>query len=129
MRLIVTGILIAVAAPSVSEHRAGIRAPDGAVTSSGADQQAALRARRSITHPDSIRRWRDAAARDTTLVRAPAEFLVDMTAGPVVVEAVGRDSIRVEAQLSPRRGPIVASWGRALRIESDGVTPRVLRRR
>jgi hypothetical protein len=146
MRAIAIGFLVLAGAPSGPARRANfvrvvVTAPPsaavraiwrpyaGAVTSNGEDQQGALRARSRVTHPDSLRRWRDPAARDTVVARAPAEFLVDMTAGPILVEAVGRDSIHVGVQLSPQRGPVAASWGRALQIESDGLAPRVLRRR
>ena len=146
MRVLYVGLLLAAVAPLASTYRANFlrvrvtaasaaavraiwRPYAGAVSSRGEDQQAALGARRRITHPDSARRWRDPAARDTVTVWTPAEFIVDMAAGPVVVEAVGRDSVRVEAHLSPRRGRAVAAWGQALRIESDGITPRVRRRR
>jgi hypothetical protein len=101
----------------------------GAVASLGQDQQAALRARRQITHPDSLRRWADSTARDTIVVSAPAEFLVDMTGGAIVVESVGNDSLRVEAQQSPWRGPIVSAVGRSLLLDADGVKPEVRRRR
>ena len=146
MHAIAIGILLVVMAPAASEGRANfvhvaVTAPPGApvraiwrpyagaVTSKGEDQQAALRARRRVTHPDSLRRWQDPAARDTVVVKAPAELLIDMSAGPVLVEALESDSIHAEVQLSPRRGPVVASWGRALTIDSDGRTPRVTRRR
>ena len=118
---------IAVTAPESATVRAIWRPYAGAVVSRGEDQQAALRGRRGITNADSVRRWRDPDVRDTILVKAPAEFLVDMMAGPVVVEAVV-DSVKVEAQLSVRRGPLVSAWGKAVVVDSDGVAPSIVRR-
>ena len=81
------------------------------------------------SNPDSVRHWRDPAARDTIAMKTPTEFVVDMTGGPIVVESLGQDSVHVETQLTPRRGPIVAVWGHKLIIDSDGLAPRVDRRR
>jgi hypothetical protein len=77
---------------------------------------------------DSTRRWQDPKSRDTVVVSAPAEFTVDMTSGPVVIEVVKGDSVKVVAQLTPARGPIVTLWGKALVVESDGVAPWITRR-
>ena len=93
-------------------------------------QQAALQRRRLFaTNADSIARWRDERARDTVVAGVPVAFTVDMTAGPVIVESVTPDSIRVSVQLTPERGPRVDAWGRTMLIESDGRAPRITRRR
>jgi hypothetical protein len=101
----------------------------GAVVSRGEDQQAALRRRHSITHPDSIRRWTEPDARDSILFCLPGELYVDMGGGPIVVEASQSDSLHVEAQLAPPRGQVVSAWGHSLLIESDGIRPYVTRLR
>jgi len=104
---------------------AGAMGPDAA-----AAQQAAIRHRNLFaTNADSAARWRDEAARDTAVHTVPVEFVVDMTGGPVVVESLTSDSVRVAAQLTPQRGPRVEAWGRAMVIESDGRTPGISRRR
>jgi hypothetical protein len=96
----------------------------------GREQQYRLRNRHHWTsNPDSVRRWQDPAARDTVRMTTPAEFTVDMMAGPIVVMSAGRDSVRVAAQLAPWRAPIVASWGHLFEISSDGITPQIDRRR
>jgi hypothetical protein len=90
------------------------------------EQQARIRAIRGTTQPDSVRRWNDPGALDTVVAKSPTAFVVDMTAGPVVIETTG-DSIRVDAQLTPRRGQLVSAWGKRLVVESDGITPSVTR--
>lgn len=98
----------------------------GAVGSHGEVQQGPLRNRNwGAANRDSVRRWQDPAARDTVSVKSPTMFVVDMTGGPVVIEAVSADSIRVEAQLMPGRGPVVAAWGRRVLVMSDGIMPRM----
>ena len=67
----------------------------------------------------------DLSVRDTIVVRTPADFVIDMTGGPAFIEALGTDSIRVQAQLLPARGAIVARWGRRLVVTADGVQPSV----
>ena len=93
----------------------------GAVGADGENQQAALRTR----GPEGLRRSLDLSVRDTIVVRTPADFVIDMTAGPAIIEALGTDSIRVQAQLLPGRGAIVARWGRRLVVTADGVQPSV----
>ena len=90
---------------------------------------AVLDSRRYASLQDSMRRWQDTTVRDTTAVRTPVGFTVDMNDGPIVIEAVGDDSIHVEARLTPSRGPLVASWGRKFVVSADGVTPSVERHR
>lgn len=101
----------------------------GAVGDGYAQQTALFDRERLPGAQDSMRRWRDPASRDTIAVQTPVGFTVDMTPGPIVIEAVGTDSIRVEAQLTPSRGPVVGSWGHVFVISADGVTPAVERRR
>ena len=93
----------------------------GAVGADGENQQAALRTR----GPEGLRRSLDLSVRDTIVVRTPADFVIDMTGGPASIEALGADSIRVQAQLLPARGAIVARWGRQLVVTADGVQPSV----
>lgn len=100
----------------------------GAVRSRGEDQQARLKARRAFENADSLRRWHDPKSRDTLLIKIPAELIVDMSPGSVVIQAV-RDSILVEAQLTPRRGDLIKAWGRVLIVDSNGITPSVTRKR
>jgi len=120
---------IRVTSHSHSAVRAIWRPYAGAVGSSGDAQQAAVRRRWAFrTSADSVRRWQDSAARDTITVQTPTEFVVDMSGGPIVVEALGRDSIRVEAQLTPMRGPDASAWGRAIVVSSDGREPKVMQR-
>ena len=101
----------------------------GALGPDAKEQQRRLINRQSITHPDSIRRWRDSTVRDTLRVATPAEMTVDMTGGPVVIETLTMGLVRVETQLTPERGPIVGVWGRAFRIDSDGLKPTIEQRR
>ena len=114
---------VTVTASRPTDARAVWRPYAGAVGAEINAQQDRLLSRRAITHPDSVRRWADPAARDTVPLRTPTEFVVDMTGGPVVVEVVGTDSVRIEAQLTPARGPVVSGWGRAFSISSDGLSP------
>ena len=93
----------------------------GAVGSDFENQQAALRTRA----PEGLRRSMDMSLRDTIVVRTPAHFVIDMTAGPTIIEAPGTDSIRVQAQLLPARGTIAARWGRKLVVTADGIQPSV----
>lgn len=96
----------------------------------GREQQSRLRTRHQWrANPDSVRRWQDPAGRDTVRLTTPAEFTVDMTAGPIRVVSPSGDSVRVSAQLAPRRGRLVIAWGRAFDIDSNGIEPRVERRR
>src|ERR1051325_5533642 len=102
---------IAVTAAVPTSMHAIWRPYAGAISATGAEQQARLAWRRIFeANPDSVRHWQDETAKDTIRVTTPTEFVVDMTAGPVVIEALGSDSIRVEAQLTPRRGPLAGSW-------------------
>jgi hypothetical protein len=100
----------------------------GAIGDGYAQQEAAFRARTVPNLQDSLRRWRDSTVRDTVVAETPVGFTVDMNEGPIVIEAAGRDSIRVAAQLTPARGSVVTAWGRALVVSADGMTPRVERR-
>jgi hypothetical protein len=121
---------ISITASSTASVRAIWRPYAGAVGSTGQEQQDALQRRRQFRNvPDSVRHWEDPAARDTIVLKTPTEVVVDMNGGPIVIELTAGDSVHVEAQLTPARGPVVASWGRAFIIESDGRTPYVERRR
>lgn len=119
---------IVISEPDSATVRVIWRPYAGAVSSRGEDQQARLRTRRGVTNADSLRRWNDPSSRDTVLIGTPAELIVDMTAGPVIIEAA-KDSVRVEAQLTPRRGVVVGTWGAVLVVESDAITPSVTRKR
>ncbi len=74
---------------------------------------------------DSLRRWRDLDARDAVNVSTPAEFVVDMNNGPVRIEVLDADSVDVETQLAPARGPLVRARGRTFVIEADGLRPTI----
>ena len=93
----------------------------GAVGSDLENQQTAIRTR----SPEDLRRSMDLSLRDTIVARTPAHFVIDMTAGPTIIEARGSDSIRVQAQLLTARGMIAATWGRKLVVTADGIQPRV----
>ena len=100
----------------------------GAVSVTGEEQQRRLIDRMSRKWPqDSLRRWGDPASRDTVSVTTPVDFVVDMSGGPIVIETISGDSVRVEAQLTPGRGPVVAVWARAFRVDADGIRPHVER--
>ena len=122
-------LYVAVTAAKPTEVHAIWRPHAGAVGDGYAQQAAVLDSRRYASLQDSMRRWQDTTVRDTTAVRTPVGFTVDMNDGPIVIEAVGDDSIHVEARLTPSRGPLVASWGRKFVVSADGVTPRVERHR
>jgi hypothetical protein len=114
-------VRVTITAPRVVALRAIWRAHSGGTA---AEQQMRLLAGPGFGRAaDSTRRWRDPSARDTVVAKTPAEFVVDMTSNTVVIETVTADSVQVEAQLTPTRGPIARKWGRALRLESDGRTP------
>jgi hypothetical protein len=120
---------IAVTSATPGAARAIWRPYAGAV-GSGNEQQNALQRRRPFwTNADSLRRWQDTTVRDTIRIETPAELIVDMTGGPITVEAVGVDSIQVRAQLTPSRGPVASIWGRSIVVSSDGVEPKTVRRR
>jgi hypothetical protein len=74
---------------------------------------------------DSLRRWHDSVARDTVNVSTPVQFVVDMNDGPVRLEVPGGETVEVEAQLSPARGPLARARGHAFIIEADGRAPTV----
>ena len=84
-------------------------------------------ARRFMDDPDSLRRWQDPAVRDSVPLKTPAELLVDMTGGPITIEALDGDSVVVQAQLTPDRGPRVSGSGHLLVIDSDGRIPSIER--
>ena len=122
--LLANWVHVAVTAPRPVPIRAIWRPHAGGRTFE--EQQGAVRAAWALPGAaDSARRWRDPSARDTIGAGTPAEFVIDMGGGPVVFEAMGEDSIHVEVQLRPARSQIVSAWGRALRVESDGMTPRI----
>jgi hypothetical protein len=122
-------LLIRVTSKSPSTVRAIWRPYAGAIGARADAQQAALSRRWAYrANADSMRRWQDSSVRDTITAQTPTEFIVDMTGGPIVVEACGVDSIRVEAQLTPLRGPSASTWGRAIVVSSDGIEPKVVRR-
>ncbi len=75
--------------------------------------------------PDSLRRWRDPLARDTVRATAPVEFVIDMNSGPIRIEVLSADTVDVEAQLAPGRGPIVRARGRTFVVEADGRAPSI----
>lgn len=119
---------ITVTSPTPGAARAIWRPYAGAV-GSGNEQQIALQRRRPfLANVDSLRRWQDTTVRDTIRIETPAELIVDMTGGPITVEAVGVDSICVRAQLAPSRGPVAFMWGRSIVVSSDGVEPKTVRR-
>jgi hypothetical protein len=96
----------------------------GVIGASVDDQQRRLQNPLRVQPPaDSLRRWHDPLARDTVRASTPVELVVDMTQGPVRVEVVGIDSVEVEAQLAPARGPLVRARGRTFVVEADGRTP------
>jgi hypothetical protein len=111
--------------------RARIRAiwrPFAGAAGDGFAQQAALQRRWPFaTNADSVARWGDERARDTVAHDVPVVFTVDMTGGPVIVESLTSDTVRVTVQLTPERGPRVETWGRTLRVESDGRAPSITR--
>jgi hypothetical protein len=87
------------------------------------EQQRRLRARARITHPDSLRRWRDTTARDTVHLVTPAEFTVDLAWGAVLLEALGPDSIEVATQLVPMGGRVAVERGRVFRLPRPPFLP------
>lgn len=120
-------VRIQVTAPEGATVRAIWRPLVGAVGGPGS-QQAAIRGVLEQRSPaDSIRRWRDPLARDTFVVKTPASFEVDMNGGPITIEVVGIDSVRVDARQVPNSPPGVTAWGRKFEISSDGSSPRVKR--
>jgi hypothetical protein len=102
--------------------------PYAGAAGDGFAQQAALQ-RRGLyaANADSVARWRDERARDTVVHDVPVVFTVDMTAGPVIVESLTSDTVRVTVQLTPERGPRAETWGRGLRVQSDGRAPIIMR--
>lgn len=74
--------------------------------------------------PDSLRRWRDPGSRDTLMGTIPTDYVVDMNAGPVVIESVTGDSVTLNARLI---GSGMSVSGRGLRftISADGGTVRM----
>jgi hypothetical protein len=142
MRVMVISVCLAVAAVSLpSALRANLlrvevtsstptivraiwRPRAGVVGASVADQQRALANPLSIpTSPDSLRRWQNPAARDTIVAQTPAQFVVDMSGTDVVIEVVAGGVVRVEAQFTPARGPVVTMSGRAVTVHADGLKP------
>jgi len=120
-------VRIQVTAPEGATVRAIWRPLVGAVGGPGS-QQAAIRGVLEQRSPaDSMRRWRDPQARDTFVVKTPASFEVDMNGGPITIEVVGIDSVRVDAWQVPSSPPGVTAWGRKFEISSDGSGPRVKR--
>jgi hypothetical protein len=122
-------LYITVTAKKAVEVHAIWRPYAGAIGDGDAQQNAVLNNRRFANVQDSTRRWRDTTVRDTIETHTPVGFTVDMNDGPIVIEALGDDSVRIEAQLTPARGATVGSWGHAFVVSADGVTPRVDRRR
>jgi hypothetical protein len=101
----------------------------GVIGRTVSDQQADVRAMHSVPNlADSMRRWRDSTVRDTVVVTLPTQLVVDMSGGAVLLTAVRADSIRVDAQLTPERGPRVVRNGKVIRVSADGQTPWVERR-
>ncbi len=74
--------------------------------------------------PDSLRRWMDPTSRDTTLGEVPADYVVDMNAGPVVIESVNDDSLDLVARLIGS-GMSVSGHGLRFTVTADGHTVRV----
>ena len=80
------------------------------------ERQRRIAARRGITHPDSLQRWRDRTVRDTLELQTPFEFTVDFAAASILLEAVGPDSIQVAIERLPRGGPVAVERGRVFRL-------------
>ena len=115
---------IGVTASTPATVRAIWRPRAGVIGANVADQQRALANPLNFpAPPDSLRRWRDPAARDTTLAQTPAQFVVDMSGTDVTIEVVTGSILRVEAQLTPARGPVVTVSGRAVTVRADGLKP------
>jgi hypothetical protein len=116
---------IRVTAPNATPLRAIWHPRAGVIGTTVDDQQ------RPLLYPlvrppvDSLRRWRDPLARDTVRASTPVEFVVDMNQGPVRIEVVNADTVEVEAQLAPGRGPIVRGRGRAFNVEADAREPSI----
>jgi hypothetical protein len=118
-----------VTASRPTKVRAIWRPRAGVVGLTPADQQRAIANPFGRPPADSIRRRRDPSARDTVVVSTPTHFVVDMTGENLVIEVVAGDSIRVEAQLTPARGPRRSVWGHVIAATADGVSPTLERRR
>ncbi len=98
----------------------------GVIGTSVDDQQRPLLNARDVRPPaDSLRRWRDPLARDTINTSTPVEFVVDMNNGPVRIEVVNGDSVDVEVQLAPERGPLLRARGQTFIVDADGRTPTI----
>ena len=117
---------IRVSAPHATRLRAIWHAGSGVKGATVAEQQ------RRFLNPlggrppaDSLRRWNDPGARDTVNASTPVQFVVDMNDGPVRLEVLGGETVEVEAQLSPARGPLARARGHAFIIEADGHAPTV----
>ena len=94
----------------------------------GARQRRLMAASQWRSNPDSLRRWNDPTVRDTVPLRVPASLLVDMTGGPFLIEATGRDSILVKVErVAPFKHPEVARWGHRLEIRSESIPPSIVR--
>lgn len=120
-------VRIRVAEPRGATVRAIWRPYVGAVGGPGAQQERIRSMFEHTNSPDSIRRWRDPAARDTFVVKTPTSFEVDMNGGPITIEVVGADSVRLEAWQVSDGPPGVRAWGSKFEISSEGQGPHVKR--
>lgn len=117
---------IRVTAAHVATLRAIWHPRAGVIGTTVEDQQRPLLNPLGVRPPaDSLRRWRDAAARDSVTASTPVEFVVDMSHGPVRIEVISPDTVEIEAQLAPGRGPIMRLRGRAFDLEADGREPSI----